>query len=59
MQDSAREVGTSSQVTFFNGSLPMNVPELADQRELIYNQGCADTGCSLEDHQGAVDDMNG
>ena len=37
----------------------MDVPVLADQLELIFYQLCADTGCTLEDLTGAMDDRDG
>ena len=47
-----------TNVTFFCGPLHIDVQVLVDQQELIC-QLCADTGCSLEDLPGVIDDRDG
>ena len=44
---------------FFYGPLNIDSPVLADQQKIYIHQLCADTGCSLEDLLGVIDDRDG
>ena len=56
MRDITGEVSTNSQLMFSYGPLHMDISVLADQQRLMYIS--ADTGCSLNDQPGVMDDRD-